>query len=329
MDKNIYNSYINKYFEYELQQVREKINNYANTGVITVDEVLQYTVSSSGKQIRPILTIIFYKLFCNKHNQSLIQAAATIETVHLATLLHDDVIDENDFRRSKKTVNACWSNKISILSGDYLLSIAFMMLANCENLEIIQVLTEATSKLVLGEFQQMENNISPDITMEKYLDTITKKTAYLFGAACKIGVILAGVEPDKKDLAHKFGINLGIAFQMIDDLLDYTGNSDFKKAVGNDFFEQKITLPIIILMEKCTPAEHTEIIHNFTNDNVNKEYLSQLQKYLAKYNIKHLVQEHAKYYIDTSSDIINKLTPSSQITECLQTILYSMLHRVS
>jgi octaprenyl-diphosphate synthase len=198
--------------------------------------------------------------------------AAAVELIHTATLLHDDVVDESNLRRGKPTANSVWNNKSSILVGDYLFSVSFQLMVKDGSIEVLETLSKTSGIMADGEVMQLMNSNDVKITQEDYLDIISCKTAILFSAATKVGAIITNQNEEKKKNLNDFGNNLGIAFQIIDDILDY--KSDEKtlgKKIGNDFFEGKVTLPIILTYNQANDLEKAQIQKLFTNNLINEE----------------------------------------------------------
>jgi octaprenyl-diphosphate synthase len=253
-----------------------------------IADISHHLISSGGKRIRPILLILAAKLCGTKSGEDHHNLAAAVELIHSATLLHDDVVDVSDIRRGKKTANAIWDNKASILVGDYLFSIAFQLMVRSKNLRVLDLLSKASSIMADGEIMQLENSSDVALTQEKYLEIIFGKTAVLFAAACESGALINN-RSEKEILALRdFGKNLGIIFQIVDDMLDYSAQeSVFGKNVGNDFFEGKITLPIILTYKQASESEQKFISEIFTknliasekNQNDFAEILTLIEKY--------------------------------------------------
>ena len=233
--------------EDKLILVEEKIKSKLSSKVELVEEMTKYHLRTGGKKIRALLTLGSAKLCGYSKGSRDINLAACIELIHAATLMHDDVIDNSDIRRGKKTLNNIWGNKSSILVGDYLLSRCFEMMVEDGNLEILKLLSSTSAEISQGEVLQLQHRGEIDMLEETYLKIISAKTASLFSAATKVGSILVNKEKKIKDALEFYGKNLGLTFQIADDTLDY--NSDlniFGKETGNDFYEGKITLPIIL-----------------------------------------------------------------------------------
>ena len=261
----INNSYfdLKNLVEDKLVLVDEKIKNKLNSEVDLVDRMTKYHFNTGGKRLRALLTLGSAKLCGYKKGGRDINLAACVELIHAATLLHDDVIDNGEVRRGKKTLNNIWGNQSSILVGDYLLSRCFEMMVDDGDLEVLKLLSSTSAQISQGEVLQLQHKNDIDILEETYLKIISWKTASLFASATKIGAILSGSEQNIKDALNSYGKNLGLTFQIADDTLDY--NSEIKlfgKETGNDFYEGKITLPIIILYQKLGCG-----FHPFFNNN--------------------------------------------------------------
>jgi octaprenyl-diphosphate synthase len=232
--------------------IKEKIKNKINY----IPEVAGHLVKAGGKRIRPMLCLTCAQL-CNYKGAKHINLSACIEFIHTATLLHDDVIDESKKRRGLKTANNIWGNKSSVLVGDFLLSKSFELMTEVENIEILKILSETSSIIIEGEISQMLSNRNMATTEDEYLDIIKSKTAYLFATASKINSYLMKYPNKYKNALNSFGMNLGTAFQLIDDLLDYKAvEKDFGKMAGDDFKEGKITLPIILALRRSNQVEN-------------------------------------------------------------------------
>jgi octaprenyl-diphosphate synthase len=264
LKKQINNSYfeLKNSVEEKLFLVEEKIKTKLISDVNLVKKMTDYHIKTGGKRFRALLTLGSAKLCGYKKGSRDVNLAACVELIHGATLMHDDVIDISEVRRGKKTTNSIWGNQSSILVGDYLLSRCFEMMVEDGNLEILKLLSSTSSKIVQGEILQLENKKSIDMLEETYLQIISLKTASLFSAATKVGAILAEKENKKKEALEFYGKNLGLTFQIADDTLDY--NSELKlfgKETGNDFYEGKITLPIIILFQQVNDMEKKQLIN--------------------------------------------------------------------
>ena len=223
--------------------------------VALVDQIANYIVSAGGKRIRPRLLLLFAEAL-GYRGEARYELAATVEFIHTATLLHDDVVDESSLRRGRPTANALFGNAPSVLVGDFLYSRAFQMMVSVERMRVLAVLADATNVIAEGEVLQLMNMHDPDLAVEQYLRVIRYKTAKLFEASARLGALLGGASAEAEEACADFGRRLGTAFQLVDDLLDYEGDSQqLGKNVGDDLREGKPTLPLLVAMERCSVTE--------------------------------------------------------------------------
>lgn len=237
--------------------VNEVIRQQLHSDVPLVSQIAEYIISAGGKRIRPVLVLLAANAYGYRgtHHHSL---AAVIEFIHTATLLHDDVVDESSLRRGRQTANALFGNAASVLVGDFVYSRAFQMMVAIGDIRIMQILADATNVIAEGEVLQLLNMHDPDVDEARYLQVIRSKTAKLFEAAAQLGALLAGADQSGINAAAEYGRSLGTAFQLVDDVLDYSGNAtDIGKNVGDDLREGKPTLPLIYLMQNGTPQQRT------------------------------------------------------------------------
>jgi len=235
-----------------------------------VKQVGEYIISAGGKRIRPALAILFANAlgYSGKSHHTL---AAIIEFIHTATLLHDDVVDESSLRRGRKTANAMFGNAASVLVGDFLYTRSFQMMVSLQNMRIMEILADATNVIAEGEVLQLLNMHDPDVSEERYLQVIRSKTAKLFEAATSLGALIAGASETEIEAAAEYGRSLGTSFQLIDDVLDYSGNAtEIGKNVGDDLREGKPTLPLIYLMQHGTAHERELVRECIENGESNK-----------------------------------------------------------
>jgi octaprenyl-diphosphate synthase len=229
--------------------------------VALIEQISHYIVNAGGKRIRPRLVLLFSEAL-GFEGPERYELAAIVEFIHTATLLHDDVVDESALRRGRATANAMFGNAASVLVGDFLYSRAFQMMVSVKSLRVLDVLADATNVIAEGEVLQLMNMHDPDLAVEDYLQVIRFKTAKLFEASARLGAVLAGADTTLEERCADFGRSLGTAFQLVDDLLDYEGNSDeLGKNVGDDLREGKPTLPLLVAMERAEPAERDLIRH--------------------------------------------------------------------
>ena len=221
-----------------------------------IPEVTAHLVDAGGKRVRPMLTLAVARM-CGYDGDDHQKLAATVEFIHAATLLHDDVVDESKRRRGRPTANLLWDNKSSILVGDYLFARAFQLMVETKSLQVLDILSNAAAVIAEGEVLQLTAAMNVATTEETYLQVIRGKTAALFKAACEVGGVIAGEPDDRVDALARYGDSLGIAFQMADDLLDWGGTSgQLGKNIGDDFRERKPTLPMIRAIARADAAEH-------------------------------------------------------------------------
>ncbi|MFC0283832.1 polyprenyl synthetase family protein [Camelimonas abortus] len=238
----------------DMERVNEMILSRTGSDVMMIPEVANHLISSGGKRLRPMLTLASASL-CDYAGDGHIKLAASVEFMHTATLLHDDVVDESDMRRGKLAARKVWGNEASVLVGDFLLGQAFRMMVEVGSLPALEVLSTAAAVIAEGEVMQLSAARTVATGEEEYLAVIRAKTATLFAAACEVGPILAGDDPADRAACRDFGMNLGVAFQLIDDALDYGGvAATLGKNVGDDFREGKLTLPVVLSLQRADAA---------------------------------------------------------------------------
>jgi len=239
----------------DFSRVNDLIIKRLSSDVPLVEKIAQYIIESGGKRLRPLLVLLSSQAIGYKGDDHL-KLAAVIEFLHTATLLHDDVVDTSDLRRGRSTANARWGNAPSVLVGDFLYARAFEMMVELQSLRIMSVLSRATAVIAEGEVMQLTNIKNPDLSESQYMEVIHNKTAMLFEAASHSGALLAGASSDQEIALRDYGKHLGLAFQLVDDVLDYRGDADaMGKNVGDDLAEGKTTLPLIHAMEKGVESE--------------------------------------------------------------------------
>lgn len=241
----------------DMERVNTIILDMAKSQVELIPLVADHLISSGGKRLRPMLTIAAAQM-CgyDPDGDGHVKLAASVEFMHTATLLHDDVVDESDMRRGKPAARMVWGNQASVLVGDYLLGQAFRKMVEVGSLDALEVLSDAASIIAEGEVLQLAAASNPETTEEQYLTVIKAKTAALFAAAAEVGPILAGLSRTERNALKTYGVNLGYAFQLIDDALDYGGSSaKLGKETGDDFREGKITLPVILTLRQSNADE--------------------------------------------------------------------------
>lgn len=239
----------------DMEAVNAVIREQLHSDVPLVSQIAEYIISAGGKRIRPVLVLLVANAYGyrGKYHHEL---AAVVEFIHTATLLHDDVVDESALRRGRQTANALFGNAASVLVGDFVYSRAFQIMVSVNNMRVMRILADATNVIAEGEVLQLLNMHDPNVTEARYLQVIRSKTAKLFEAAAQLGALIAGAPDQDIDAAAEYGRSLGTAFQLIDDVLDYSGNAaEIGKNVGDDLREGKPTLPLIYLMQNGTPSQ--------------------------------------------------------------------------
>ena len=307
LKNQINNSYfqLKESVEDKLVLTEEKIKLKLNSDVELVQKMTEYHIKTGGKRLRALLTLGSAKLCGYSKGSRDVNLAACVELIHSATLMHDDVIDEGIIRRGKETLNEIWGNHSSVLIGDYLLSRCFEMMVEDGNLEVLKLLSSTSSKIAQGEVLQLQHKGEVDMLEETYLKIISAKTAELFAASTKVGAILSDVENKEKDALEFYGRNLGLTFQIADDTLDY--NSELKmfgKTVGQDFFEGKITLPIILLFQKLDSIEKENLKEIFSKEIRDKDDFEKTISLIKKYKIIEECYQKAQHYINLASNAL-------------------------
>lgn len=245
--------------EASLQSVNETILRCLESPVEAIKQIGHYLIESGGKRVRPLVVLLSAKA-CQVEGDESITMAAIIEFIHTATLLHDDVVDDSQLRRGRPTANQVWDNASAILVGDFLYSRAFQMMVSLNSMAAMRILADATNTIAEGEVLQLNHRHQPDVTEAQYLNVIQFKTAKLFEAAAQLGAIMSRQTFGIEQALARYGMHLGTAFQLADDVLDYQGTSaELGKNLGDDLAEGKMTLPLIYALQKVAPAEAAHI----------------------------------------------------------------------
>ena len=331
MKKSIKNSVddLQLYFAQDMQAVDKLINSYITSNVTPViSELSNHLINAGGKRLRPLLTLAASDL-CNYSGASHIKLAASIEFIHTATLLHDDVVDESFQRRGKPTANILWDNQSSVLVGDYLFSKSFQLMVETDSLKVLSILADASSTISEGEILQLSavRNIKTDESA--YFKIIEGKTAALFAAATEVGAVISNVEDKEADALANFGKALGISFQITDDLLDYVGSAEvLGKNIGDDFKEGKVTLPLIKAISKSSKEEK-----RFWEEVINKgmQKSSDLEHALLLMRQHNVFDETRSEAIKWSKKARNYLDifPESKTKVILQELTYFVVERIT
>lgn len=310
----------------ELRLVDQVIKSRVQNRVEVIPLIADYVFSAGGKRIRTILLLLCTKLF-GYRGESHITLSAAVEFIHTATLLHDDVVDNSEVRRGRASVNQKWDNKNSILVGDYLFSQAFCLMAQDGNLAVMDILSKTSAILSEGELIQTSAQFNLQTTKEKYIEIISAKTAELFSAVTHVAAIISKRPVEELIAMKKFGKNLGLVFQIIDDTLDYS-SSDLilGKNIGEDFKEGKVTLPIILVYDKCNDEEKEFWNRVICLNNQNQSDFHHAMTILNKYNIFEEVKKTAREYYLSAKDNL-QLIPDSESKQLIIEILDFSLNR--
>ncbi len=245
----------------EFENFEKEFKKSVNSGVFILNVILNFIINRKGKQIRPLLVLLFAKMYSSKNltNKSY-RAAIISELIHTATLIHDDIVDDSNLRRGFLSLNVLWNNRISVLVGDFLFSKSLLLSIDNEDFDLLKIISEAVKKMSEGELLQIQKSRNLNITEDEYFELITKKTASLFSACCKLGAASSGLK--NLDKAEEFGLNLGLIFQIKDDLFDYT-NRRIGKPTAIDIKNQKITLPLIYTLNNVNFSDKKFIINSY------------------------------------------------------------------
>lgn len=302
----------NQYGE-DLRRVEEQIRTDLKSDVPLIDSISTYIFKSGGKRFRPLLLILTSEIAGYSGNAG-IELASVIELIHTATLLHDDVLDEAHIRRGNKTARMLWGNHASILVGDYLYTKAQCNIVSFRNHEINEAVADATRAMTKGELAQLQFNGDLSITEADYLDIIGNKTASLISTACRIGAILGGCTPEKKELIESFGWNIGMAFQVSDDTLDYAADKKkLGKTIGKDLQEGKVTLPLLTLLQRCSKEEGSEVEKVIRFSDFSEENLSFILNLMNKYDVINYSFDKAREYVEKAKKSLRLFDDSTHL----------------
>jgi octaprenyl-diphosphate synthase len=304
----------------DMARVNQLIVDRMQSNVPLIPELAGHLVAAGGKRLRPLLTLSSARL-CGYEGDKHIGLAAAVEFIHTATLLHDDVVDESELRRGRDTANAVWGNQASVLVGDFLFSRSFRLMVESESLRVLDILANASAVIAEGEVAQLITANDTATTEEDYLFVIRSKTAALFAAACEVGALVANHSSAATEALEQYGANLGIAFQLVDDYLDYTATDEsFGKGVGDDFREGKITLPIVLAMRRGTEDEHE--FWKRTLERTEKQD-GDLEKALEILNAREALSDtliRARGYADTARAALTEL-PENEYRTALENVV--------
>jgi len=312
--------------ETDLTAVNEEILHRMRSEVELIPELADYLISSGGKRLRPMLTLAAAKL-CEFEGSSHIALAAAVEFIHTATLLHDDVVDGSELRRGKQAANLVYGNQASVLVGDFLFSRSFQLMVTSGHLRVLDILSNAAAVIAEGEVLQLATANNTATTEDTYLAVIQAKTAALFAAATQVGAVVAARPDDEEEALESYGRNLGIAFQLVDDALDYSGNqAKLGKSVGDDFREGKITLPVVLAFRRGSTEERDFWKRTMEKVDQSDTDLEHAMELLEKHGTVDATIERARHYGAIAKDAL-AIFPESETKVILQDLVEFVISR--
>ena len=310
----------------DLGKVDQEFQKNLGSSVPIISEIGEYLRRSGGKRFRAKLLLFSAKL-CGYRGDFHISMASLIEFIHTATLLHDDVVDKAELRRGSASANSIWGNEACVLVGDFLFTKCFSLMVESGNWEILQTLSNATMLMAEGELEELMKTKDIFLSEENYLSIIARKTAVLISAATRIGAILGNVSEEKKKALTDFGMDVGIAFQLIDDNLDYTSNQEeFGKKIGIDLQDGKITLPLIFTLSRCNQEEKAFIQKTVESDPITEEAFFDVVTIIERYEGIQYTQKRAKEYIEKAKRRLDRF-PNEKVREALYAMADYILER--
>ena len=309
----------------EMKLFEKKFKNSLQSKVPLLDRIMHYIIKRKGKQMRPMFVFLTAKMFGEINDKSY-RAASLIELLHTATLVHDDVVDEANLRRGFFSVNALWKNKIAVLVGDFLLSKGLLLSVENEDYDLLKIVSSAVKDMSEGELLQIEKARRLDIEEKIYFDIIRKKTAVLISSCCSCGATSMNRDKDEIKKLKLFGEKVGIAFQIKDDLFDYTQNSLIGKPTGIDIREQKMTLPLIFTLNKVDSGAKNKIISTVKNHNKDDKKIAELIKLVIENGGLEYAEKVMINYQKEALDILSEF-PKNEYRDALQKLVLYVINR--
>ncbi len=318
------------YLKKEISLIEKALQNYIKSQHPFINQVSEYIVFSGGKRIRPLLSVISARLFSQNgipfdEEHTVYKTSILFEYLHAATLLHDDVVDSAEFRRGRKAARNIWGNQATILVGDYLYAKSLKIASALKDPEIMEVITHTTLLMSEGEVLQLINLDNTELTFEDYEEVIFRKTAVLISACCEVGALLGGADEKHRENMKNFGKYIGLAFQVVDDLLDYT-SVETGKDLGKDFKEGKITLPVIYTLQSASPEEKEELIYLLKKEEPDNQDFERAVKIIKKYQGFSRTKEKAEEYVKLAREKLNEV-PENYFKNVLNFIADYIIHR--
>ena len=315
-----------KLVEDDLKEVEVSLRAASKANFSLIDDVNEYLHDSGGKRVRPLILILSAKM-CGFEGKSTLVLGSVVELIHVATLVHDDIIDHANVRRGKPSVNMAWGNQITVLMGDWLYMTSFRQALELRNFQILDILIDITREMVEGELMQLDQQGRIDLSVEEHLDVCRRKTAHLFAGCGRLGAILGGVDNDQADKLHEYGHALGMVFQLMDDMLDYTSTEDtLGKPVLKDLVERRTTLPIIHLMQRANSAEKGFIRDVVESQDFSPQNKQQIIKLVQDYGTLEESRALVKDYVRQAMNAILEF-PDSVYRDALMSLAGLMMDR--
>ena len=296
----------------DLEAVEREFARQVQSQIHVIPEIGNYLLKSGGKRVRPAVVLMSARL-CGYTGARAVLNAAVVEFIHTATLVHDDIIDDADVRRGRKAVHSQWGNDVTVLAGDFLYIKSMAMALTQDTLDIVRLLCDVTLRMIEGEIYQLTKNGVVDLTEEEHFEIIRRKTAYLFGGCAQIGGMLGDADNEKQQALREYGFSLGVMFQLVDDLLDFTGAAEaLGKPIGGDLREGKITLPLIHLLNHGG-AEAGELIRNAVRDrDITPEKWARLKQLLIEHRSLDYAHQRAVEFGETAKRQLRLFAPSRE-----------------
>ncbi len=319
---------LSSHLDKDMRSVNAEIIKRMDSPVSLIPQLASYLIAAGGKRIRPLLTLACTSIY-NGNMQRAHMLATAVEFIHTATLLHDDVVDESKKRRGQAAANLVFGTQSSILVGDFLFSRAFQLMTDDGSLDILRVLSGTSAIIAQGEVMQLTTAGNIDTTIEKYIEVIEAKTATLFSAACEVGSIIAGADTQANTAMAKFGMNIGIAFQIADDALDYNADQEkLGKTIGDDFREGKMTAPVILALEKANYEERNFWTRTIKQKEQTNNDLATAQSILERHNANEKALKLAETYGNKARQALAE-APDHKLRALLDSLITYAIHRQS
>jgi octaprenyl-diphosphate synthase len=313
-------------FNHHFEKINEALGKTFSSRIALMNNIGNHSLLGEGKRLRPLLFVLSSEL-CGYQGADVYKLSTIFEYIHTASLLHDDVLDNADLRRKKPSANHLWGSSAAVLSGDYFYSLASAMAVDYKNLQFLKMLTDTTLRMTEGQIMELAHTHNWHIKKDEYMEIIISKTAILLSSTCACAAIVSGAEKRVVDDLTAFGMDLGIAFQLMDDILDYTScEEEFGKPVGKDLREGKITLPLIYTLSGFEQAEIEKLEDQFKNQKANDEDYRKMISKVRDDGVLDEIRSEAKEHVDKAS-LILKSFPESPVRESLLSLNAYMINR--